>query len=610
LVWWIVGLGFGPALRATEERSADLAWRLQASDVRERRIILIDIDEASISQVGPWPWPRQQLAQLSDRLAAEGAALQVYDIIFSANTSQDATLLASFKKNHAVIAQVFSTDHREPATTGQPSGALDWSACPPGAPLAQGYIAPAPTFADLPAGHITPTIEADGAVRRVPALICHRGAVYPALFIAAIAQALSPKALTLNAGGGPLAPHSRLVGPSFDQDGLALDAHAQVRIPWTLRPEAFISLSATDVLAGRVPLRLLDNAWVVIGSSALGLNDRVASPFSGNTAGLLVHAQLLRGALDGTLPAQPRYGFIIETLVTSLCVVLLGYFGRLSRKPVYLMAVGAVVLAGLLWTAKAWLLTRSGLWFGWVQPAVFLLAFAACHSLIEYARDRIERDRLFNHLSSYLPRPVAAVLAKQDPSDAVDATRRHITVLFAEIRNFSAYCEARPPEESTAVLHAFFAMVTRQVEQHGGLIEFFQGDAVLAVWGSGGAGPAPEKALGAAIAILKESRTLLPPMGEDDIAPMELGIGLETGQAMVGSFGLARRRTHLALGHPVTAAARLQEMTAELAHPILVGEGMAASLGNHRLVSQGMFLLEGLKNPSHIYAYPLRECVE
>jgi len=104
LVWWIVGLGFGPALRATEERSADLAWRLQASDVRERRIILIDIDEASISQVGPWPWPRQQLAQLSDRLAAEGAALQVYDIIFSANTSQDATLLASFKKNHAVIA--------------------------------------------------------------------------------------------------------------------------------------------------------------------------------------------------------------------------------------------------------------------------------------------------------------------------------------------------------------------------------------------------------------------------------------------------------------------------------------------------------------------------
>lgn len=603
-------MAFGPALRATEERAADLAWRLQASATRERRIILVDIDEASISQIGPWPWPRQRVAELSDRLATEGAALQVFDIIFSANSNQDATLSASLKKNHAIISQVFSTDHREPVTAGQPSGALDWPTCPPGAPVAHGHIANAPSFADIPTGHITPTIEADGAVRRVPALICHRGAVYPALFIVAVAQALNQNSLTLKADLSPLAPDSYLTGPSFEQQGLALDAQAQIRIPWTLRPEAFISLSATDVLAGRVPLHLLDNAWVVIGSSALGLNDRVASPFSGNTAGLLVHAQLLRGVLENTIPAQPRYGYIIEALVAALGVILLGYIGRISRKPVYLVALGAGVLATLLWVAKALLLTRSALWFEWVQPALFLLSFAACHSLIEYARDRVERDRLFNHLSSYLPRPVAAALAKQDPSDAVDATRRHITVLFAEIRNFSVYCEARPPEESTAVLHAFFAMVTRQVEQHGGLIEFFQGDAVLAVWGSNGVGPAPEKALGAAIAILKESRTLLPPMGEDDIAPMELGIGLETGQAMVGSFGLARRRTHLAIGHPVTAAARLQEMTAELAHPILIGEGMAASLGNHRLVSQGMFLLEGLKNPSHIYAYPLRECVE
>lgn len=610
MLWWAVAQGFAPILRATEERAADMAWRLQASDARERRIILVDIDEASISQIGPWPWPRERVAELSNRLAAEGVALQVFDIIFSASSEQDRSLSASLKKNHAVISQVFSLDHAGSVTTGQPSSALHWPACPPGAPTAQGYVANAPAFADIPAGHITPTIEPDGAVRRVPALICHRGEVYPALFIAAIGQALAPASITLKAGNTLLAAPYVLTGASFYQDGLPLDAQTQIRIPWTLRPEAFISLSATDVLAGRIPLHLLDNAWVVVGSSALGLNDRIASPFSGNTAGLLVHAQLLRGALDGAIPTQPRYGFIIETLVTALSVVVLAYLGRRSRKPVYVLTAGAVALVGLLWAAKALLLTRGALWFAWVHPALYLISFAACLSLLEYARDRIERDRLFNHLSSYLPRPVAAVLARQDPSDAVDATRRHITVLFAEIRNFSIYCEARPPEESTAVLHAFFAMVTRQVEHHGGLIEFFQGDAVLAVWGSGDGGPAPEKALAAAIAILKESRTLLPPRRPDDIAPMELGIGLETGQAMVGSFGLARRRTHLAMGHPVIAAARLQEMTADLAHPILIGEGMASSLGNHHLDSLGMFLLEGLKNPSHIYAYPLRDCVE
>jgi len=183
-------------------------------------------------------------------------------------------------------------------------------------------------------------------------------------------------------------------------------------------------------------------------------------------------------------------------------------------------------------------------------------------------------------------------------------------VLFADIRNFSIYCETRPPEEATAVLHAFFSMVTRLVELNGGVVESFQGDAVLAAWGSESDTSQPDLALTTAVAIFRESLKLLPRPQPDELAPLALGIGLETGLATVGSFGLARRRTHLAIGHPVTMAQRLQEMTIELAHPILLGEGIAASIGSHRLVSQGVFLLEGLKTPSHIYAYPLSECFE
>ena len=109
--------------------------------------------------------------------------------------------------------------------------------------------------------------------------------------------------------------------------------------------------------------------------------------------------------------------------------------------------------------------------------------------------------------------------------------------------------------------------------------------------------------------MLKESRQILSPQLPDDLQPLELGLGLETGAATVGSFGLARRRTHLAMGRTITTAARLEQMTAELAHPILVGEGMAACISDHRLESQGVFLLEGIKTPCHIYAYPLKNCV-
>lgn len=610
VLWWLVSLGFLPTLQAIEEHTADWAWRIQASDTRERRIILVDIDEPSLNQLGPWPWPRQQMADLSNRLAAEGAALQIFDIIFSAATPQDAQLVASLQKNHAILSQVFAFEPNTQASSGQPAAALPWAACPANLPVAQGFIANNAAFAGLPMGHITPLIEPDGAVRRQPALICHQGKVYPALFIAAMTQALATPPVTLKAGSGLLSPDWQLMGPSFDKAGIALDSRGQVRIPWTLQPDAFISLSAVDVLRGRIPQQLLDNAWVIVGSSALGLNDRIASPFSGNSAGLLVHAQLLRGALESAIPVEPRHANIYAVLTAVLGALALAALGRLRQKPVFILALATLALAVFLWFVKGVLLTRYGLWFEWVSPTLYLLLFALSLSLLEFARNRTERDRLYTHLASYLPRPVAEALARQDPTDAIDATRRNITVLFADIRNFSAYCETHPPEEATAVLHAFFSMVTRIVEQHGGLVEYFQGDAVLAVWGSDSDSPAPEKALSAAHAIYKQSRGLFPPPKPSELAPLELGIGLETGQATVGSFGLARRRTHLAIGHPVTAAARLQEMTAELAHPILIGEGMAASLGSHQLVSQGMFLLEGLKNPSHIYAYPLRDCVE
>jgi adenylate cyclase len=290
--------------------------------------------------------------------------------------------------------------------------------------------------------------------------------------------------------------------------------------------------------------------------------------------------------------------------------MLLAALGRLRRKPVFILVLSALVLMVALWLVKGWLLTRYSLWFEWVQPSLFLLLFSLCLGLFEYARDRLERDRIYNHLASYLPRPVAAALTLQDPSDAIDAKRSTITVLFADIRNFPIYCETHPPEEAAAVLHAFFSMVTKLVEQHGGTVESFQGNAILAVWGSESDGIHPEQALEAAVAILRASWQTLPTPAPEELAPLVLGIGLETGLATVGSFGLARRRTHMAIGHPVTMAALLQEMTIELAHPILLGEGIAARVGSHRLVSQGVFLLEGLKTPSHIYAYPLRDSVE
>jgi adenylate cyclase len=223
--------------------------------------------------------------------------------------------------------------------------------------------------------------------------------------------------------------------------------------------------------------------------------------------------------------------------------------------------------------------------------------------ILTHAQSRTDRDRLYAHLSSYLPAPVAAALALQSPSSAIKASEQQVTVFFADIRNFSAYVEARPPEEAAAVLHTFFSVATQMVESHDGVIESFQGDAVLAVWSGE---HQASRALQAAIGLQQALQHSLPDPAPPGLEPLALGIGIETGRAMVGSFGPVSRRTHLVLGRTVTVASRLVEMTAELAHPILVGEGMLAQLGGRGgLISMGTFLLDGLRVPHHIYAYPL-----
>ncbi|RIX44178.1 MAG: adenylate/guanylate cyclase domain-containing protein [Rhodocyclales bacterium GT-UBC] len=619
--WLVLVASFSGAIRLAEELSGDWVWRVGASTTPERRIVIVDIDEGSLRQLGPWPWSRSRLAELSDQLAAHGAALQVFDIVFPAASRDDAAFAARLKKNNGVLSQVFALQGDTEARSGEPASFLPWLACPAIFPEARGYIANAPGFGEVPVGHITPLVSRDGAVRHQPAVVCHDGKAYPALFLSALMLGTGTAQISLAAGSGALASAWELNGLPLHRNGVPLDERGNVRVPWHVQPEAFVALSAQDVLAGKVPSGLLQNSWVLVGSTALGLNDRIATPFSGIGAGMLVHAELLRGLLDEDIPSAPMYADAYAGLATLAGVVVLTLLARLRRKPVFIILGSALCLIALLYLAKALLLLKAGLWFEWVGPALYWVLFAMVLSLLEHARSRLERDRIYAHLSSYLPGPVAAALASSDPSDAIDASRKNVSVLFADIRNFSAYCESRPPEEATAVLHAFFSMATQVVEKHGGMIESFQGDAVLAVWGAGGraagsardeaqdVGENAERALDAAIEMFKESRLILPAPPPEGLEALELGIGLETGGATVGSFGLARRRTHLAMGRTITTAARLEQMTAELAHPILVGEGMAASLGKPRLESQGVFLLEGMKTPCHIYAYPLRHCV-
>ncbi len=624
LLWALLHFAAGPTLTQLEERSGDLVWHLVADRRDERRLIVVDVDERSLGEIGPWPWPRATVARLVEQIASLGASEQIFDIVFTAPRPDDAALVRAVQQHRPVLAQVFALEQGGQPSVGQLAGALDWPACPAPFGSATGYLA---NFAGLglqDAGHITPRIASDGIVRHQPAVICFQGKSWPALGLAALMRGAAAPGLALERGSGWFDPPWQLAAPGIASGPIPLDERGDLRVSWRLHPDSFISLSAADVLAGRVPAGLLDKAWVLVGSSAFGLNDAIATPFGGASSGLQVHAQIITALIDGRTPYTPRGEPVAQGLAAGLGALLLWLLTRKDgfrqRFPVYLLPLAAGAWGALLWLGHALLLNRAALWLGWVDPALFILAAGSAMGILEHAKSRLDRDRLYSHLSSYLPAPVAAALALQSPSSAIKASTNLVSVLFADIRNFSAYCEARPPEEAAAVLHAFYSVASRVVEAEGGVIEAFQGDAILAVWNGEPSPGAPDspgassneharRALQAAIKLQAAMHGVLPDPAPAGLEPLSLGIGVETGPAMVGSFGLASRRTHMVMGRTVTIASCLVEMTAELAHPILVGEGLASQLGAAGLESMGTFLLDGMRVPHHIYAHPLQSAL-
>ena len=600
-------------LSGWEERGGDGVWELRAAaapaDEEERRFVIVDIDEASIAKVGPWPWPRERMAELSRRLSALGVNLQIYDVVLPEQRADDANLASELAKRPTILAQIFSMDPGTPVAVGKLQGALASGAPRCGSPLPQaaGYIANTGGLASVPglaAGHITPRIAQDGAVRHIAPVICFEGRAYPSLGLAAVAKAAGVEpAWSLTKGGDWWGPAWQLTHPALPGIVVPLDGNGDARLSYRLPRRALISVSAADVLAGTAPDTLFRGAWALIGATAFGIGDAVPTPHGGAVAGVEVNAQFISALLDARLPSTPRAAPVLLLVLTAAGAGVLLLALRWRRLPAIGLPLVGAMLALAFFGLHAWLQIAHDVWLGWAVPALFAFVGGVLLAAAEYARARFERERLYGNLTSYLPEPVAAEIAFREPTGIIDAQRREVTVLFADIRNFSAYCEGRPPEEAAALLHAFFTTATRVIEAHGGLVEEFVGDAVLAIWNAPEpCADHPAKALAAAQELQNETAPLFeqpPPAG---LEPLALGIGIETGNALVGSFGPARRRTHTVLGETVTVAVRLQGLTVDLAQPIVLGEQVAKRLPADAVISLGSFLLEGLRTARDVYA--------
>ncbi|MDP2380840.1 MAG: adenylate/guanylate cyclase domain-containing protein [Pseudohongiella sp.] len=595
---------FNNSLRILEERLGAHGWLLSPQDQPEERVTIVAIDEQSLAEIGPWPWSRTDMARLTRALNEAGVQLQIHDIVYPEQREGDDAFIAALQASRgAVISQQPVIQSNQQVQTGLMTHALSGVSCDASS-QATSFIASHAGFSAIAKGHIAPLVDSDGSIRKVPAFVCVDGQAYPTLVISALLQATQATSwqASVSEGRGWFGPEQVLRLQAYPGLDIPLDAEGNIRVSYQDLPENFMAVSAADVIMGRIEPGLLENAWVLVAATAFGIGDIVPTPYNGSAPGVELQARLLGSLLDTTMPYEPRGSETLLLLIAGLfAACLYGIAGARERFSAFGLPVAGLVLP-LLALALHWqLLVSQQVWLGWLMPSLYTLVAASLLLLLEQSRIRAERSRIFGNLNSYLPSDVAREIAYALPSSSINAKRCDVTLLSADLRNFSAFGEARPPEESAALLHFFFVRATEIVERHGGRIQEFKGDGLLAVWDGQNAFSA-RAALKTAQEMLDAIHRDMPQQPPAGLEPLALGIGIEQGPALMGSIGPAQRRTHTLLGDTVTITLRIQEMTAELSQPILLGECVARQLSDLKPESQGSFLLNGLRIPHTLFA--------
>ena len=404
---------FAPQLQQWEERLASRTWALADSSATERRVVVVDIDEKSTQALGAWPWPRDRMAQLLTGLDAYGVNLKVVDVLFDGeqNAAQDAKLVEALQsgssqtpnsKAPTVISQLFALSPEAQVKSGLLAGAMEAGAmeagaistaanttCPTTSTQAFGYMAAAPAFAQSSqaVGHITPVVDPDGNIRRVPAVVCFEGKSYPALAVAGLSAATGAQPVI------KAAPGLMQSGQVLDVGGLQIpiDAKGQLRVSYQMPRAGFVSVSAVDVIQGKVPAHMLKGAWALVGSTAFGGGDAVPTPQGGAVGGVEVHAQILSAALDGRTPFTPAWAPLWPIATGALALLVL-IFSLKASGPKAAVVVPAVALASgaVIFGAHAALLLGAHQWLGWGQPALFVALAATLLTAAEMLRVRAE----------------------------------------------------------------------------------------------------------------------------------------------------------------------------------------------------------------------------
>ena len=605
-----------PFIAALDNAIADGRLRAFMPRTLDARIVIVDVDEKSLAQIGRWPWSRDRLAALTDELFdRQKAAVVGFDTVFAepdtstglpalerlaASAPEIAARLAGWRPgldNDAAFARALAgrtvvlgfylTSDREAHQVGVlPAPVFDAVALQ-GHRIAfthwDGYAANLPVLASAApsAGFFNAVEDADGLVRSVPLVAELGGRHFEPLALAMFRRYTgTPRVLPGFAPPGGLpSDYNALQSVVLEQGAtrlaLPVDAQVRARVPFRgpggPRGGSFEYVSAARLLNGGLAPGHLAGKLVLVGSTAPGVYDQRSTPVGEVYPGAEVHANLLSGLLDGRLPVQPDWasGFEIVQLLIVAGVLIAG-LPRLRAAPA---AQLAAALAVAMVALNLWSYRTHGLLLPLAASLLLtalLYAGITIRAFVVEGRQRRSLARLFG---SYVPPELVAEMARDPARYNMRAENRELTIMFCDMRNFTRVSEQMSPEDLRALMNQFFSAMTGVIREHRGTLDKYIGDAIMAFWGAPLHDPAhAANAVQAALEMGARLGALNTDLARRGLPMIGVGIGLNTGLVCVGDMGSSMRRSYTVMGDAVNLASRIEGLTRHYGVDVLAGQ--------------------------------------
>ena len=605
----------------------------------QKPVTIIDLDEDSLAEIGQWPWPRTQVAQLVQNLMQMGAGLVAFDIVFAepdrlnpisvAKTlygldavtkdkilklpGNDQVLGSVIKKSRVVLGQAGYWEKLEVKKGPPIKKSIAFKGPKPTrfVPQFQSLIRNIPAIEAMAAGHgiFSLVPEPDGIVRRVPTIFGFENNFYPSLAVEIMRVALGRPTILIetNAAGVNAIKLHKLVQLRTDPQGRVW--------PYFSKSDKSKYVSAKDVMNGTADPKKIKGKLAIVGTSAVGLLDIRSTPVDAVIPGVEVHAQLIETALSGLLSKGTAPSFLTRPNWSNGAELMMLVFGGM-------LMIWLVPLIGAKWTLGLFMAQAVGSgatsWYMFTEQQMLLdvgysgISILLLYTMLTYtgyAREEANKKQTRAAFSKYLSPDMVKRVAENPGELKLGGEKRPLTLLFCDVRGFTTISEQFDAVGLTALINKLLTPLTNVILARQGTIDKYMGDCIMAFWNA----PLDDarhayNGCMSALEMLEEIGPLNDRLeieakeeGRKHI-PLKVGLGLNTGECVVGNMGSDQRFDYSVLGDTVNLAARLEGQSKGYGVNVVLGPTTHDLVPEMATVELDLIMVKGKTVGVHIYA--------